>query len=423
MDKTFDALFDLNECAVGHDVDDSAFDGGTDRVLGFDFVPRILGLLLETEGDALLVVVDVEDHHFDFLSEFEHFVRMGDASPGHIGDVEETVNTAEVDERTEVGDVFHDAFADLVDFHIFKQLGAAILAGCFEKFAAGNNDVSAVLIDLEDLEFVFLADEIVHVFDRTDVDLGAGEERLYAVQVDDDTAFDTVFHQTGDHTAFTVFAGDLVPGLDEVCLLEADAGHAVLVFDFFEINIHLVTDFDICPVAEFDCRNESFRFVADVHECAVVSLFDDFSGDDGILDEFALLLIGEQSVHGDVVCAEIDVALDLFRCSCCCCAHFFLVFLLVCLRILPFDAFAPIAQIHIKNIIYPAKREKSSSSIEKPCNNCILSVGISITERTEPCRQKRFRFWRRRRRKRLKQSNRDGSGNFSSISGTIIRMI
>lgn len=329
VDQTFDALFDFNERAVGHDVDDATLDGGTDRVLGLDFVPRIFGLLLETEGDALLVVVDVEDHHFDFLSDFEHFARVGDTSPGHVGDVEEAVDAAEVDERAEVGDVLHDALADLVDFHIFKQLRAAILAGSLEEFAAGNDDVSALLIDLEDLELVFFADEIVHILDRTDIDLGTGEERLDAVEIDDDAAFDAVLHQTGDYAAFAIFAGDFVPGLDEVRLLEADSGHAVLVFNFFEIDIHLVADLDIRPVAEFRGGDETFRLVADVYESAVVSLLDDFSRDDGILDEFVLLLICEQSVHGDVVCAEIDVAFDLFRCGCCCCAHFFLVFLLV----------------------------------------------------------------------------------------------
>ena len=326
VDESFDPFFDFNKRAVRHDVDDSSLDRGACRIFGFDFIPRILGLLLETEGDALFFIVDVEDHDLDFLSEFQHFVRMGDAAPGHIGNVEESIYAAEVDKRTEVGDVFDDTFADLIDFHILEKLCAAILAGLFEKFAAGNDDVPAVLIDLEDLEFIFLADEIVHVLDGTDVDLRAGQERFNAVEINDDAAFDAVLHQTGDDAAFAVFTGDLVPGLDEIRLLEADAGHAVFVFDFFQEDVDFVTDLRIGPVSEFRGGNESFRFVADVNENAVVSLFDDFSGDDGILYEFAFLLIRKKSVHGDVVCGEIDIAFDLFRCGCFCCAHVFLFF-------------------------------------------------------------------------------------------------
>jgi len=39
---------------------------------------------------------------------------MRDASPRHVGDVEESVDAAEIDERAEVGDVLDDALSDLV---------------------------------------------------------------------------------------------------------------------------------------------------------------------------------------------------------------------------------------------------------------------------------------------------------------------
>jgi hypothetical protein len=37
---------------------------------------------------------------------------MADAFPTHVGDVQQTIDTAEVDERAEVGDVLDDTLAD-----------------------------------------------------------------------------------------------------------------------------------------------------------------------------------------------------------------------------------------------------------------------------------------------------------------------
>ena len=71
-----------------------------------------------------------------------------------------------------------------------------------------------VMIDLEDLEVIFFADEFVHIPNRADINLGAGQKRLDAFDVNDDAAFDAVFHQTLDYAAFAALIGNSVPGLD-----------------------------------------------------------------------------------------------------------------------------------------------------------------------------------------------------------------
>ena len=120
VDEAFDAFFDFDERAVRHEVRDLAFDLRTDRETAFGLFPRILLGLLEAEGDALLLLVDVEDEHVEFLADFDHLARVAEAAPGHVGDVEETVHAVEVDERTEVGEVLDHALdggADLDRLH------------------------------------------------------------------------------------------------------------------------------------------------------------------------------------------------------------------------------------------------------------------------------------------------------------------
>ena len=78
VDQALDALFELDEGPVAHDVDHLALDAacrpGTSRST---FSHGLADLLLEAQGDLFLLVVDVQDLHFDFLVDLDHFARDG----------------------------------------------------------------------------------------------------------------------------------------------------------------------------------------------------------------------------------------------------------------------------------------------------------------------------------------------------------
>ena len=46
----------------------------------------------------------------------DHLRGMADAAPAHVGDVQQAVDAAQVDERAELGDVLDHALAELADF-------------------------------------------------------------------------------------------------------------------------------------------------------------------------------------------------------------------------------------------------------------------------------------------------------------------
>ena len=96
-----------------------------------------------------------------FLADLEHFGRVADAAPAHVGDVEQAVHAVEVDERAEIGDVLDRALADVAGHHLGEQLGAAFGALLLDELAAGEHDVLALLVDLDDLELVGVADELL----------------------------------------------------------------------------------------------------------------------------------------------------------------------------------------------------------------------------------------------------------------------
>ncbi len=223
------------------------------------------------------------------------------------------------------GDVLDHALAELVDSHFLEKRGTAVFSRLFQKFAPRNNDVLALLVDLENLQIVFLADEFVHVLDRTDIDLGSGQEGFDAVEVDDDAAFDAVFHEPLDHAAFAVFGSNLLPGLDKIGLGETDFGHIAFIFDRFEEHIQLFADLDHLPVPEFRAGHD-LPLLTDVNKAP--SVFSQlFCRNEDPSAKLLQLARREELFHGEVV-AQIDVASGVFFCFCC---HFLFSVLIGCL--------------------------------------------------------------------------------------------
>jgi hypothetical protein len=120
------------------------------------------------------------------------FGRVIDAAPGDVGDVQQAVDAAEVDERTVIGDVLDHAVDDLTLFEVLHQLLTLLGAGLFEHRAARHHDVAAAAIHLEDLERLRIVHQRRDVANRADVDLRARQEGHRAVEIDGEAALDLV---------------------------------------------------------------------------------------------------------------------------------------------------------------------------------------------------------------------------------------
>ena len=123
-----------------------------------------------------------------------------------------------------------------------------------------------------------------------------------------------MLHETLDDAAFAVFRRNLLPGLDGVCLDEADAGHVTFVFNFFQEHIHFVADLDFFPITEFGSRNFTFRLVTDIDQDRVRTLFNDLAVHDrfGCEFTFGFVFATQKICHGASE-AVIHVAL---QCRC-----------------------------------------------------------------------------------------------------------
>ena len=98
------------------------------------------------------LVVDLDDLDLDRLADGHDLGRVVDAAPRHVGDVQQAVDAAEIDEGAVLGDVLDDAVDDLALLEVGHELGALLGAALLEDGAARHDDVAAAAIHLEDLE-------------------------------------------------------------------------------------------------------------------------------------------------------------------------------------------------------------------------------------------------------------------------------
>src|SRR5438128_10121844 len=102
---------------------------------------------------------------------------MPEPAPGHIGDVKQTIHAIEIDKRAEVRKIFDGAnhpVADVHAIHEFLPLFAALL---LDHLAPAKHDVFAVVVKLDDFKIVRVANELLQIFWRDDIDLRCRQKR------------------------------------------------------------------------------------------------------------------------------------------------------------------------------------------------------------------------------------------------------
>ena len=285
VDQAFDARLDFDEGAVFGDVGHGTGHLHADRVLRGNAIPRIAFQLLHAEADALGFFVDADDLDGHGGADFDHFAGVVDPLVAHVGDVQQAVDTAEVDEGAVIGDVLDHAVDHLAFGQLVDQLAALFGAGFFKHGAARHDDIAAAAIHLEDLEGLGHVHQRGDVAHGADVDLAAGQEGHGAVEVDGEAALDAAEDAAFDALAFAEFVFELVPGGFAAGAVAAEHRFAFGVFDAVDIDFDFIADagsgfgFGALEFLEIDA---AFAFEADIDMRHAV-----FDGSDGALDDAA----------------------------------------------------------------------------------------------------------------------------------------
>ena len=107
--QTLNTLFDLGKATIVGEVGDLGDNTATLGIAAGNLYPRILAQLLEPQRYAVALTIELEDFDIHFLSDFYDLAWVLDTLPGHIGDVQQPVDTAEVYKRAVIGQVLDHA--------------------------------------------------------------------------------------------------------------------------------------------------------------------------------------------------------------------------------------------------------------------------------------------------------------------------
>src|SRR5262245_51621893 len=190
VDQPLDARLELDERAVIGETDDFSFNARTNRIALHHVRPGIGDELLVAEGDALGRRVVLQHDDVDLVVHLEQLGRVADTPPRHIRDVKQTDAATQVDEGAVIGDVLHDALEDLAFSKRHERVLLLLGVLLFEEGFAREDDVAALLVDLNRAHAELLSAERIEVANRSDVDLRSGEERAHA-DINREAAFDS----------------------------------------------------------------------------------------------------------------------------------------------------------------------------------------------------------------------------------------
>src|SRR3954447_6664265 len=137
---------------------------------------------------------------------------MAETAPGHVGDVEQPIHAIEVDERAEIGQVFDGAADPVAYFDALEEFLPLFAALLLNQFAPAENDIAAIVVNLDDFEIVSVADELLQILGWDDIDLRCGQE-CFDADVDHESALNDRLHLALDQAAIFENALNLVPVL------------------------------------------------------------------------------------------------------------------------------------------------------------------------------------------------------------------
>src|SRR5271166_197506 len=296
--QALDALLDADERTERHQFGDLAGHDLADRVGAGEVPPRVFLSRLERQRNPLAVHVDVEHLDGNLVADLNHLGGVVDVLPRQLGDVHQTVDATEIDERAEVDDRGHHTLADGALLQLVEELAADLGLGLLEPGAAGQHHVVAVLVQLDDLGFDLLADVRLQIADASHLDQRGGQEAAQP-DVEDQAALDDLDDGALDGLVLLLERLDGAPGALVLRALLGQDQPAFFVllgedqgFDFITHGNDLI-GVDVVLDGQFAGGDDPLGLVADVEQDLVpVNL------DDGPFDDVAIVEVLDCFVDG-----------------------------------------------------------------------------------------------------------------------------
>jgi len=255
--------------------------------------------LLQPQGNSFLLTVKGKNLHRNFLALLKNIRGFGDSPPGNIRHMEQSVDASQIDKNPVVRDIFDDPFHNAALGKIVQRGFLFLFALGSHNRSTGKHDIVAFAVILQNVELQRLADELVQILDRTDIDLRTGQESDDA-DIDGKASLDLLHN--GPFYFLIVFAdvldfipdfqfGRFLPGQDQISF----------GIPFIDKNFYVVADGNIhvsLGVFQFLDGNKPLRFPTHIHHYRVRGNLHNFAaGDIAVLQLIKALLIKFLKAH------------------------------------------------------------------------------------------------------------------------------
>ena len=173
-------------------------------------LPGVRLQLLDAQRHALLGAVELEHLDRDLVAHVQHLRGMRDAPVGHVRDVQQTVDAAQVDEGAVIGQVLDHARDHRAFLQVFQGDGLADVDLFLDRHLARHHHVAAAAVELDDLDRDVLAHQGIQVVNRARIGLRTRHERLDP-DVHRQPALDAAQHAAGEDQLLVVGLLEVVP--------------------------------------------------------------------------------------------------------------------------------------------------------------------------------------------------------------------
>ena len=170
-------------------------------------------------------------------------MRIAYAAPRKVCDVDESVNTSEVNEYSVWCNILDSSFENLAFLKFADNFFLLCFKFSFDQSFMWNNNIAEFLIDFNNFEFHCLSYEYIVVAYRMNVNLASREECFDTEYVNNHTTLSAALNVTLYN--FLVIKGcvNALPALAEASLFVWKQKLTFFVFLIFNINLNNISDF------------------------------------------------------------------------------------------------------------------------------------------------------------------------------------
>ncbi|EFH71148.1 conserved uncharacterized protein [Gardnerella vaginalis 5-1] len=280
VNQALNAIFNGDEHTELNNLCDLALNDLSRNMSASEALPWIFLSCLKGKGNTFAIEINVENLNGNLIANLNNLRWVIDVLPRKLRHVNETVNTAEVNKRTEVYDRRHNAFANLTLLKLREEGFANFGLGFLKELATRKHNIVAVLIELENLSLNLLANVWRKIAHATHLNQGSWQEAA-KTDINNQAALNSFNNGTFNDAVCILNLLDVTPSTLILCTLLGENKTSFLVFLSYNKGFNGVANLDniiwinVFFDGKFTGRNYTFSFVADVQQYfVVINLYD-----------------------------------------------------------------------------------------------------------------------------------------------------